>query len=157
MNKNEYKMIFSQVHPSEEAIERIIDMTQKRNTKNVKKILITAAIIISVLFSIAAVANAATDGAVSEAFSEIAENISKEIRVLINGKETDYVVNVSEKSDETGDLVYAEIIVTDENGGENEIVIASNGDAGDYNFGEIDIIMSDSIDEAFVPTTSEAE
>ena len=80
MNKERYKQAFSNIHPSDEAIERIFDMTQKK-TKRIKfKVLLTAAIVIALSVCAVFSANAATDGAVFEA-----------AKLIINGENVNIV------------------------------------------------------------------
>lgn len=161
MIKNEYKNAFSKVHPSDEAIERIMDMTNTKQAKSIKRVLIMAMVIISILCSFGVMANAATDGAVTDAISEVADVISKKVHVLVNGKEVEQKVIISEETDENGNTVYyGEVDITSPDGDtDSYIEFEFEGDIenGDIYLGagNIDIIINDSI-EACVPTTVEA-
>lgn len=62
MNKEYYKRTFSKVRPSEKALERIFDMTEKKPKRIRFKGLIAAAVIIALLLCGTLSANAATDG-----------------------------------------------------------------------------------------------
>lgn len=64
MNKKEYKAVFSQVHPSERAVERIIDMTQSRKKRICKPILIAAAVALTLLVFGGIVAGAKADNSI---------------------------------------------------------------------------------------------
>lgn len=161
MNKTEYKEAFSKVHPSDETVERIMDMTNRKKNKSFKRVLITALVIISLVCSVGVIANAATDGAVSEAVSEAVENISNKVIVLINGEKTEQEIILEEGVGEDGEPYYkGEISVTSPDGDE-EAYLGFEMDGDDsvaiYSSGEnIDAILSDSF-ELYIPTTVEAE
>lgn len=87
MSKKQYKEAFSNIHPSDESIERIMSMTNKKHICAFPKAMIILAIIISLFCSVGLVANAATDGAVAETISDAAKEASRKITVLVNGKE----------------------------------------------------------------------
>ncbi len=89
MSKKQYKEVFSNIHPSDESIERIMSMTNKKHICALPKAMIILAIIISLFCSVGLVANAATDGAVAETISDAAKEASRKITVLVNGKEED--------------------------------------------------------------------
>ena len=84
MNKTKYKEVFSKVHPSDETIERIFDMTNK-NYKSIRTLAIIMALI-AVLCSFGIVAYASTDGEIKETISNAVETVKKEITVLVNGE-----------------------------------------------------------------------
>lgn len=92
MSKEQYVEAFSKIYPSEESIERIIGMTEKRHFVSIRKTLVILAAVIAVVCSMALIANAATDGAVSEAIDSV---ISSKMAVLVNGKEIEYSESVS--------------------------------------------------------------
>lgn len=85
MNKIKYKEVFSKVHPSDETIERIFDMTNKKNYKSIRTLAIVMALI-AVLCSFGIVAYASTDGEIKETISNAVETVKKEITVLVNGE-----------------------------------------------------------------------
>ena len=85
MNKTKYKEVFSKVHPSDETIERIFDMTNKKIYKSIKKLAIVMALI-TVLCTFGIVAYASTDGEIKETISNAVETVKKEITVLVNGE-----------------------------------------------------------------------
>lgn len=87
MSKKQYKEAFSNIHPSDESIERIMSMTSKKHICAFPKAMIILAIIISLFCSVGLVANAATDGAVAETISDVAKEASRKVTVLVNGKE----------------------------------------------------------------------
>lgn len=163
MNKTEYKEIFSQIHPSDETVERIMDMTNRKKTTSFKRVLTTALVVISLICTVGVIANAATDGAVGEAVSEVVENVSKKVIVLINGEKTEQEVIMDEGVGEDGKPYYkGEISVTNFNGdAESVIEFEVDGDSAAIGMagssGEsIDAILSDSF-ELYVPTTAVTE
>lgn len=112
MSKKQYTDTFSNIHPSDETIERIMSMTNKKHFTSFSKTLVALVAVISILCSIGLVANAATDGAVAKTVSEVFEAVSDKVTILINGKETEAEVNVSEKTNSDGEKYYeAEIKV----------------------------------------------
>ncbi len=112
MSKKQYTDTFSNIHPSDETIERIMSMTNKKHFTGISKTLVALVAVISILFSIGLVANAATDGAIAETVSEVFETVSNKITILINGKETEADINISEKTSADGGKYYeAEIKV----------------------------------------------
>lgn len=106
MSKKQYIEAFSNIHPSDESIERIMSMTDKKHVVSFRKTLLVLAAIITVLFSLGLVANAATDGAFAESVSEVIEASSNKINVLVNGKKTEAEINVTEKTDSNGETSY---------------------------------------------------
>lgn len=112
MSKKQYTDTFSNIHPSDETIERIMSMTNKKIFTGFSKTLVALVAVISILCSIGLVANAATDGAVAETVSEVFEAVSNKVTILINGKETEAEIDVSEKTNSDGEKYYeAEIKV----------------------------------------------
>lgn len=112
MSKKQYTDTFSNIHPSDETIERIMSMTNKKHFTGFSKTLVALVAVISILCSIGLVANAATDGAVAETVSEVFEVVSNKVTILINGKETEAEIDVSEKTNSDGEKYYeAEIKV----------------------------------------------
>ncbi len=112
MSKKQYTDTFSNIHPSDETIERIMSMTNKKHFTGFNKTLVALVAVILLLCSIGLVANAATDGAVAETVSEVFEAVSNKVTILINGKETEAEIDVSEKTNSDGEKYYeAEIKV----------------------------------------------
>lgn len=97
MNKTKYEEVFSRVHPSDETLERIFEMTNKKYSTSIKKLAVVLALI-AVLFSFAIVAYASTDGEIKETVSNAVETIKKEISVSVNG-ETAIAVLTSSNND----------------------------------------------------------
>lgn len=94
MNKDYYKKAFSAVRPSENAVERIYDMTQKKHVKLWKKSVLAVAIVLAVLLCGSVTANAATKGALFEG-----------MRLIVNGEDVDlkdYIVHYDSYTDEDG-------------------------------------------------------
>ena len=120
-NKELYIDVISRIQPSEDVIERIMDMTNQKNKFRPRKSLIAVLVVIAMLAFGGITANAATDGAV-------AEYISNTVKVLVNGKETDSTVTTDENGEKhvkiDADIKDGEneIIVNNEETGEEEIV-----------------------------------
>lgn len=106
MSKEQYIDTFSNIRPSDEAIERIMNMTSKKQFTSISKAVIALVAIISIICSIGFVANAATDGSVSKTVSEVFESISNKIIVLINGEKASADISVTEKTDADGEKYY---------------------------------------------------
>ncbi len=94
MNKTKYKESFSKVHPSNETIERIFEMTNKKYNKSIRTLAIVMALI-TVLCSFGIVGYASTDGEIKETVSNAVETIKKEISVLVNGETATAVLTSS--------------------------------------------------------------
>lgn len=94
MNKTKYKEVFSKVHPSDETIERIFEMTNKKYNKSIRTLAIVMALI-AVLCSFGIVGYASTDGEIKETVSNAVETIKKEISVLVNGETATAVLTSS--------------------------------------------------------------
>lgn len=80
MNSDNYKKAFSNIRPSDERLERIFDMTEKKKrVRGVKKGLIAVMAVIIALMCGVLTANAATDGAIFDG-----------VRLIINGEEVNF-------------------------------------------------------------------
>lgn len=163
MNKKEYKEAFSKVRPSDKTEERIMCMTNRKSIKNYKRALVTVLAVVSLLCSICVFANAATDGAVGEAISKVAEATVSKVIVLINGKETEQEIVLEEGVGEDGEAHYkGEISITSPDGEETAkvefemdyegIAFGIGGSAAE----DIDAVIADEF-ELYIPTTVEAE
>ena len=159
MNKKEYREVFSKIQPSDEAEERIMYMTNRKKYIGCKRILITALVVISLICSIGIFANAATDGAVGEAISQVAEKVI----VFINGEKTEQEIVLEEGVGKDGEPYYTgEVLITAPDGEKTARVefemdyegveIGIGGAAAE----DIDSIIADSF-ELYIPTTAEAE
>lgn len=113
---NNYKRTFSQIRPSDETIERIFEMSEKKNKKFRFKGLIIALACIIALSCGTLTANAATDGALFEG-----------IQLMVDGKDVDladYIKNHKSYTDEDGNEVEEfEFEVPDEEGNVNSFEI----------------------------------
>lgn len=118
MNKEYYKRTFSKVRPSEEAMERIFDMTESKPKRIRFKGLIAVAVIIAILLCGTLTANAATDGKLYTGVKALAsadevklaekenddDTLFARIKITINGEEVslkDYIV----KEYKDGDVI----------------------------------------------------
>lgn len=104
MSKKQYIDTFSNIHPSDESIERIMRMTNKKNTVFFRKTVIIVSAVIFILCSFAFAVNAATDGTVAKSVSEAIETVSDKISVLVNSKQinadiADITGNINENSE----------------------------------------------------------
>ncbi len=163
MNRTDYKSAFSQIRPSDSSIERIMEMTNKKHHTNVKRLAVCIAVVALILCTLGVVANAATDGAVTEAIAETASQVveaaqtfSKKIHVFVNGERVEAEVKVEEHTGDDGNPYYSgEVYVTSPDADEySRIEFDFDDSEGDIGFGEgkIDIIINDS-EEAYIPTT----
>ena len=97
----QYRKAMSGVRPSAQCTERILSMTEKKQT-HLKKGWIIAAAAVLVLLCALFTANAATDGALFDG------RLLQGLRVWINGEDynlSDYQVDVYTRLDENGDNV----------------------------------------------------
>lgn len=163
MNRTDYKSAFSQIRPSDSSIERIMEMTNKKHHTNVKRLVACIAAVALIICTLGVVANAATDGAVTEAIAETASQVveaaqtfSKKIHVFVNGERIEAEVKVEEHTGNDGETYYSgEVYVTDPNDGEyTRLEFEFDDSEGDIGFGagKIDVIINDSL-EAAIPTT----
>lgn len=145
MSKKQYTDTFSNIHPSDETIERIMSMTNKKHFTVFSKTLVALVAVISILCSIGLAANAATDGAVIETVSEVFEAVSNKVTILINGKETEAEIDVSEKTDSDGKKYYEAEIKVDipDAYAEAECILQLDGDTVIEN---IDSALQESIE-----------
>lgn len=89
MNNELYRGVFSNVHPSDTAIERIMNMTEKKKKRYAVRTVAVIAAVISALFVSGIIVNAATDGALKESAAAVAESIKQKFNLTINGKTKD--------------------------------------------------------------------
>lgn len=126
MLRDNYKKAFSQINPSEETIEKVFEMTEKKHFNRIRKGLIIAIALIAILLCGSLTANAATDGALFEG-----------ITLIMNGEKVDlkdYIVNHNSYVDEDGAKVeeYEFHIDEDENGGSLIFEVKGDQDAFSY-------------------------
>lgn len=110
-NKELYIDVMSGIQPSENVIERIMDMTDSKRKFKPKKSLIAVLVVIAMLAFGGITANAATDGAVAE---YIRNTVKAFVMTDENGEKC--AVIVGDMQDGAG-----EIVVIDEETGEEEI------------------------------------
>lgn len=94
MNKTDYKGTFSQIRPSDETIERIFEMSEKKSKKMKHKGLVIAIACLMALLCGTLTANAATGGALYEG-----------LQLIINGEDVnlkDYIKNYNSYTREDG-------------------------------------------------------
>lgn len=158
MNKTDYKHTFSKIHPSDETVERIMDMTNKKRFTKGKSIIACMAAIALLICTMGVIANAATDGAVTQTIADAAESLSKKVYVFVNGEKTEAELTVEEHTDADGNSYYTgEVsITTPDSDTADKIEIELEGEEGDavYGAGEIDIVLTDNLENAFIPTTA---
>lgn len=153
MNRKEFKNAMSGVQPSEQTIERIMDMAQSKKRIRIKRGLVTVLVIVAILAFGGITANAATDGAV-------AEYISDTVKVLVNGKETASSVTTDKNGDKhikiDGKVTDGanEIVIKDEENGTEDVIrydIQIEDDGVEWSGDEGYVVEADNFKE---PTTS---
>lgn len=159
MNKSEYKQVFSKIQPSDNFEERILNMTNRKKFVSFKRVLITALVVISLLCSVGVFANAATDGAVGEAISQVAEKVI----VFINGEKTEQELVFEEGVGKDGEPYYkGEVLIKDPEGKEDgKIEFEMDYEGFEIGIGgataeDIDAVIAENF-EVHIPTTVEAE
>ncbi|MBR3956107.1 MAG: hypothetical protein IKJ63_11610 [Clostridia bacterium] len=106
MSKKQYVATFSDLHPADEALERIMTMKERKQNIAWRKTLIVAAVAISVLFALGAVAYAATDGEIANTVVETFDLVAGKVYILVNGEQTMAELDISEQVNEDGEPVY---------------------------------------------------
>lgn len=106
MSKKQYIETFSDIHPSDEFMERIMCMKDKRQNHSIKKAVVVLAVAVSVLFALGAVAYAATDGEIMNTVVNTFDLVAGKVYILVNGEETEAELNISEQVNEDGETVY---------------------------------------------------
>lgn len=128
---NNYKRTFSQIRPSEEVIERIFEMSEKKNKRIKSKGLIAVLVCLAALLCGTLTANAATDGALFEG-----------IHLIINGEDVDlkdYITDYKAyKTDNGTEVEEFQFEVPDDGSGSISISDESTSDNQDvtYNISE---------------------
>lgn len=118
MNNNNYKRTFSQIRPSEQTIERIFEMSEKKNRSIRHKGLMIAMACLVALLCGTLTANAATDGALFEG-----------INLIINGENVNIVDYVkSHDKYVTDDGTVVETYEFELDGEDSQITVESEGD-----------------------------
>ena len=140
MLRDNYKKAFSQINPSEETIERIFEMTEKKHIKRIHKGLIIAIAVIATLLCGAFTANAATDGALFEGIS-----------LIINGEKVDlgdYIVNHKFYVDENGNKIdeYVKVDLNDHVADHKSYVDGNGNNVEEY---DIDIDGDGEVDHVY--------
>lgn len=155
MNRKMYKETFSQVHPSEQAVERIMDMTHMKSKKISKTALIAVAVIISMLIVGGIVAGAKSGNGFTNSVRDIitpdktkAEQVMKDDTFINNkGEKVREVEFVLDDGTESGfkivssgdtDSMFETMMVCAGENGYQSVGIDENGDVvfGEYIEGE---------------------
>ena len=106
MSKKQYVATFSDLHPADEALERIMTMKERKKNFAWRKTLVIAAVAISVLFALGAVAYAATDGEIVNTVVETFDLVAGKVYILVNGEQTSAELDISEYVDENGETAF---------------------------------------------------
>lgn len=118
MNNNNYKRAFSQIRPSEQTIERIFEMSEKKHRSiRCKEFIIAMACLMALLCG-TLTANAATDGALFEG-----------INLIINGEDVniaDYIKSHDKYVTDDGTVV--ETYEFELDGEDSQITVESESD-----------------------------
>lgn len=146
-NRELYIDVMSGIQPSENVIERIMDMTNQKNKFRPRKSLIAVLVVIAMLAFGGITANAATDGAV-------AEYISNTLTAFVTtGENGEKLVTIDgELQDGAG-----EIVLIDENGTTEGVLhydIQSDDDGVEWSIDSDASINANNFQE---PTTSAQE
>lgn len=99
MNKKYYTDTFSKLHPSDETVERIFNMAEKKKVRICRKTVLAIIAVLCIFVATCICANAATDGKLKE-----------EVKNIINSKtetklDYDYVAKRETHIDENGNKV----------------------------------------------------
>lgn len=105
MNETYYKNTFSKLHPSDVTVERIFDMSEKKQIRFCKKGIIALIVILSIFLATCICADAATDGALRKEVKNILNGEGK-----INPAEYDYVAKRESNIDENGNTTTKVVI-----------------------------------------------
>ena len=89
MNKKKYKDTFSQIHPSEQTVERIIDMTQRKQRIICKPVLIAVAVALTLLVMGGIVAVAKADNGIANSVINWVKNEKETVAKVL--KDTSYI------------------------------------------------------------------
>lgn len=81
-------------------------MKERKQNIAWRKTLIVAAVAISVLFALGAVAYAATDGEIANTVVETFDLVAGKVYILVNGEQTMAELDISEQVNEDGEPVY---------------------------------------------------
>ncbi len=106
MSKKQYIATLSDLHPADEALERIMCMKEKKQSIGLRKTVIVVAVALSILFALGAVAYAATDGEIANTVVETFDLIAGKVYIFVNGEKTEAELNISEQVNEDGETVY---------------------------------------------------
>lgn len=120
MADNNYKRTFSQIRPSDETIERIFEMSEKKNKRIKFKGLLVAVACLAALLCGTLTANASTDGALFEG-----------IQLIVNGEDVDivdYIKNYNTYVQEDGAVVSEYEFEMPDGSGEASIVVNEDVD-----------------------------
>ena len=120
MADNHYKRTFSQIRPSDETIERIFEMSEKKNKRIKFKGLFVAAACLAALLCGTLTANASTDGALFEG-----------IQLIVNGEDVnivDYIKNYNTYVQEDGAVVSEYEFEMPDGNGEASIIVNNDVD-----------------------------
>lgn len=109
MNKKYYTDTFSKLHPSNETVERIFDMAEKKKVKFCRKTVLAIIAVLSIFVATCICANAATDGKLKE-----------EVKNIINSKT---VTETEAEAKPDYDHIAKRETIIDENGNKAEKLV----------------------------------
>lgn len=113
MNKKYYTDTFSKLHPSDETVERIFDMAEKKKVRICRKTVLAIIAVLSIFVATCICANAATDGKLKE-----------EVKNIINSKAvTETEVETETKAEPDYDHIAKRETIIDENGNKAEKLV----------------------------------
>ena len=106
MSKKQYVATFSDLHPADEVLERIMTMKERKLEFAWKKTLVIVAVAISVLFALGAVAYAATDGEIANTVVETFDLVAGKVLIFVNGEQRTAELDIAEQTNEDGETVF---------------------------------------------------
>jgi len=128
-------------------------MKERKQNIAWRKTLIVAAVAISVLFALGAVAYAATDGEIVNSVVETIDLIAGKAYVFVNGKKTETELNISEQVNEDGETVYYVEMGVPLSDTDSVIKVEYVGDGVDIN--AFDLYIQEPVESTMESTQSE--
>ncbi|MBQ6862817.1 MAG: hypothetical protein IJO14_01125 [Clostridia bacterium] len=108
-------------------------MKEKKQSIGLRKSVVVAAAVLSILFTLGAVAYAATDGEIADTVVQTIDLIAGKVYVFVNGIKTEGELSVSEYVNEDGDTVFYVDVGVPLSDSDTEIRMEYVGDVEDLN------------------------
>ena len=143
MSKEQYVATFSDLHPADETLERIACMKEKKQSIGLRKSVVVAAVVLSILLALGAVAYAATDGEIADTVVQTIDLIAGKVYVFVNGIKTEGELSVSEHVNADGETVFYVDVGVPLSDTDTEIRMEYVGDVEDINAFDLHIQEGD--------------